>query len=161
MSHVAEIDLVITDIEVLKQAVASIEGLEWREKNTYKWFGTHVGDYPLPEGFTPEDLGKCEFAIGVKGRPEAYEIGVVKKKDGSGYTLLADFYGGGYGLCAIAGEKVKGSPIRELRSGQNVLRVANAYAAYMTAKQMKKKGYTSVVSCSPEGKYRVVSKSRT
>lgn len=59
-----------------------------------------MGDYPLPKGFTKADLGKCEYAIRVKGAGgDTYEIGVVKRRDGKdAYTFLYDFYGGGNGL---------------------------------------------------------------
>lgn len=79
--------------------------MEFREgKTQYKWYGRHVGDYPLPAGFAKEDLGKCEHAIGVPGNPNAYEIGVVKRRDGKqGFALCWDFFQGGYGLEALAG----------------------------------------------------------
>lgn len=160
MSHVVEIDLVIDDIDLLKKAVESM-GLEWREKNTYRWYGLHVGDYPLPKGFTPSDLGKCEFAIGIPGNPQAYEVGVVKKKDGSGYGLLVDFFFGGFGLCERVGEKVPESNNLELKQGYNCLRIANCYAAHVAAKQMKKKGYTSKVTSNANGQYEVVCTSRS
>jgi hypothetical protein len=159
MSHVVDIDLAITDLDCLKKAVADL-GLEWREKNTYRWFGRHVGDYPLPAGFTKEDLGKCEFAVGIPGNDRAYEVGVVQRKDGNGYTLLVDFYAGGRGLCNVVGEKVPGETNRELRDGQNCLKLANCYAAHVSAKSMRKKGYATKVTSTPEGQYRVVATSR-
>jgi hypothetical protein len=159
MSHVVDIDLAITDLDCLKKAVADL-GLEWREKQTYRWYGRHVGDYPLPAGFTPDDLGKCEFAVGIPGNSRAYEVGVVKRKDGNGYTLLVDFYCGGNGLCEKVGEKVPGEKNRELRDGYNCLKLANCYAAHVSAKSMRKKGYTTKVTSTPEGQYRVVATSR-
>lgn len=99
MSHVAKIDIQIRDLEALKKA-AAVLGLEFREnQTTYRWYGRSVGDYPLPEGFTTEDLGKCEHAIGVPGAAGAYEIGIVRNKNGAaGYSMLWDFYQNGYGL---------------------------------------------------------------
>lgn len=102
MSHVTTIKTEIKDIACLKEACTKV-GLEFREgKETYKWFGTHVGDYPLPKGFKKEDLGHCEHAIGVPGNKQAYEIGVVKRDNK--YTLLWDFWAGGYGLQNLAGQ---------------------------------------------------------
>lgn len=106
MSHVAMIDLEIRDLEALKAACRRL-GLEFvKGQTTYKWYGRHVGDYPLPTGFAQEDLGKCDHAIRVPGNSRAYEIGVVRRRDGRpGYTLLWDFWQGGYGLEEKVGQE--------------------------------------------------------
>lgn len=96
MSHVTMIDIQIKDLAALNDACAEL-GLEFREnQKSYKWYGQHVGDYPLPEGFKKKDLGKCDHAIGVPDNERAYEIGVVKR--GGNHILLWDFWNGGYGL---------------------------------------------------------------
>src|SRR6266446_5904173 len=99
MSHVAEIDMEIKDLDALKAAAQDL-GLEFCEgQQTYKWYGHSVGDFPMPAGFKEQDLGKCEHALRVKGNPGAYEIGIVPRRDGRpGYTLLWDFWAGGLGL---------------------------------------------------------------
>ena len=99
MSHVVSIQAEVRDLEALKVAAARL-GLEFNEgQRTHRWYGTSVGDYPLPTGFTVDDLGKCEHAISVPGNHTAYEIGVVKRRDGvAGYELLYDLWQGGYGL---------------------------------------------------------------
>ena len=155
MSHIVENDLVINDLAALKAAVAAIPGLEWREKKTYNWYGVSVGDYPLPEGMTKEELGHCEFAIGLKDRPGAYEVGVVKRKDDKGYSLVVDFWSGGHGLCAVVGEKVKDGKTREEKQGLNCLKLANSYAAQVSAKAMRKKGYKATIKANEEGSYEV------
>lgn len=93
-------------LDSLKAACARL-GLQFNEgKEDFKWFGRHVGDYPLPEGFTKEDMGKCNHSISVPGKPSAYEVGVCKARDGSGnWELLWDFWGGGYGLQKAIGDK--------------------------------------------------------
>ena len=101
MSHVTQYEFDLDDMDALKAACEEI-GAEVRPKKTYKWWGHHVGDYPMPEGFTEADLGKCDFAIGVKGDPNAYEVGVVKKGDKT--HLLYDFYAGGKGLMKVVGK---------------------------------------------------------
>jgi hypothetical protein len=105
MSHVATIDIEIKDLPALEQACKRL-GLELvRDQKSYRWYGSHVGDYPVPEGFTVEDLGKCDHAIRVPGNEEAYEIGVVRRRDGkAGYTLLYDFYAGGRGMTKFVGD---------------------------------------------------------
>lgn len=105
MSHVATVDVHITNLDALKKACKNI-GLEFREgQKTYKWYGQHVGDYPIPEGYDRNDLGKCVHAIAIPGNSNAYEIGVVERKDGKeGYTLMWDFWAGGNGLQKVVGD---------------------------------------------------------
>jgi len=156
MSHIVEIDLIINDLAALKAAVSAIPGLEFREsKKTYNWYGVSVGDYPLPEGMTKEELGHCEHAIGITGNRNAYEVGVVKRKDGKGFSLVLDFWSGGKGLCELVGEKVKDGRTRNEKTGLNCLKLANSYAAQVSAKAMKKKGYKTSIKCNQEGAYEV------
>jgi hypothetical protein len=97
--HVSSIKLVVKSLEALKAACARL-GLEFREgQATYAWFGTFVGDAPLPEGFTQEDLGKCQHAVHVPGAK--YEVGVVFR-DGV-WRLLWDSWSSG-GLEAALGK---------------------------------------------------------
>ena len=106
MSHVAKIAVEINDLGALKEAAKAL-GLEFKEnQKTYRWWGYSVGDYPLPEGFKASDLGKCDHALSIPNNNTAYEVGVVKRKDGKpGYELLWDFYAGGKGLTAKVGGK--------------------------------------------------------
>lgn len=127
MSHVAEIELEIKDLAALSAAAKTL-GLELRQgQKTYRWFGRSVGDYPVPVGFDASELGHCEHALSVKDNPNAYEIGVVRRRDGKpGYTLLWDFYAGGYGLV----EKV----------GQNGSKLKQRYQVEVFRREMAKKG---------------------
>lgn len=127
MSHVTSIEVVIKDLASLKAACADI-GLEFLEnQQTYRWYGHHVGDYPIPAGFKVEDLGKCLHAIGVKGNKNAYEIGVVKNPNGEGYLLLWDFWSGGYGLQDVVGKDCKN--------------LTHAYKVNQTVKSFQKRGF--------------------
>jgi hypothetical protein len=103
MSHVTKMNLIITNLDALKQAAGEL-GLYFREQDTYRWYGHFVGDYPLPAGFAKEDLGKCTYAMGIEGDKHAYEVGVVKRKDGKGWDMMHDFYMGGYGLVDVIGD---------------------------------------------------------
>lgn len=100
MSHVATIDVEIRSLEDLRAACKRL-GLEFVEgQETYRWYGRHVGDYPLPKGFEISDLGKCKHAIRIplstEGADLAYEIGVAARRDGgNGYVLLWDFFNSG------------------------------------------------------------------
>ena len=124
MSHVATVDLEIKSLDDLDAACRRL-GLELvRGQETYHWYGRSVGDYPLPQGFTADDLGKCAHAIRVPLSKAAqviqpyvsdwgsdakpYEIGVVARRDGKpGFSLMWDFFEGGFGLESIVGAECK------------------------------------------------------
>lgn len=94
MSHVTAIKTVpIKDLMALKSAVEELGGTLKLNQKDYKWFGRHVGDYPLPVGLTVEDLGKCECAA--KFGNINYEVGFAKMKDEEGLFPLFDFWGSG------------------------------------------------------------------
>lgn len=109
MSHVATIEVEITNLQDLRDAAAEL-GLVFSDgQQTYQWYGEHVGDFPLPDGFNIEDLGRCEHAIRLNDSDRLaarnrygeapYELGVVRRRDGKpGWTLLWDFFAGGFGL---------------------------------------------------------------
>jgi hypothetical protein len=128
MSHVATVDVHITDLSALKAACSAL-GLEFREgQQCFRWFGTHIGDYPLPAGYTAADMGQCEHAIGVKDNAGAYEVGVVRRRDGKpGYTLMYDFWNRGYGL--------------EEKIGSRAGKLRQQYAAQVAATQARRQGY--------------------
>jgi hypothetical protein len=91
MSHISKMALEITSLLDLKQACKRLGLTFCEEQKTYKWYGTWMGDSPLPEGISKEELGQCTHAIKV---PEcSYEIGVVQR--GSKYTLLWDAWSSG------------------------------------------------------------------
>jgi len=92
MSHVTTIDAKeFYDLPSLKRMCKN-EGWEFREnQQTFAWFGRHVGDYPLPEGFKVSDMGKCDHAISIPGCK--YEIGVVSKDNK--WKLIYDFWPSG------------------------------------------------------------------
>lgn len=141
MSHVATVNLEVKDLDALEAACKRL-GLELRRgQQTYKWFGAHVGDYPLPEGFQEEDLGKCDHAIAIAAGPKseiAYEIGVVRRRDGKpGYTLLWDFWQGGNGLQA--------------KVGQDCNRLRQAYSIEVARKHAQRQGYRVQESLQPGG----------
>lgn len=141
MSHVATIKLEIKDIDCLAKACARL-GLEFRPgQTTYKWFGKHVGDYPMPEGFSVDDLGKCEHAIGIPGEqtsvvfdhaanrgvstPGSYEVGLVRSRTGPGWTPIWDF---------IDARLVQAV-------GKDCCKLKQAYAAEVAVKQARMQGF--------------------
>ena len=87
MSHNEVIDLEVTDLKTLANTAKRLGGELIMNAGTYKWFGRNVGDYPLPEGISASDLGKCEHKIKFLGIN--YEVGVIKYKVQKGaYELL-------------------------------------------------------------------------
>ena len=128
MSHVVLIeDLDVTDLTALATA-ASMLGLELvRDQQAYKWYGRFVGDHPMPAGFEAQDLGRCEHVLRIPNDARAYEIGVVRRKDGKpGYTLLYDFYGPGRAL--------------KDRIGADGGLLKQAYASAVTISQLTRQG---------------------
>ena len=142
MSHVAEITCEVNDLQALGEAAKAC-GLELvMNQHTFKWYGTHVGDYPLPAGFSKSDMGKCEHALRIPGNNQAYEIGVAKRKDGKeGYALLWDFWAGGMGLV----DKV----------GNNADKLVDNYGAQVAKKHLSAQGYQVMIQQGPQGQVTV------
>jgi hypothetical protein len=138
MSHVVSIQLRIKDLQALDQACAEL-GLERIEQDQYKWYGGRTASTELPAGFSAEDLGRCRFALRVKGNSAAYEIGVVESRQQAGaFELLADFWNGGQGLEAVV--------------GKGATKLRQTYAVKVTEKQMRKQGLRITRSLTSDGK---------
>lgn len=102
MSHVTTLKVQIMSLEDLELACSKVGLVFKRNQKKYKWFGQFVGDY-REAGTDPKDMGKCDHAIGIPNNTTAYEIGVCQKDDH--YVLRWDFWAGGAGLAAVAGDK--------------------------------------------------------
>jgi hypothetical protein len=133
----------VKDLDALREAAKRL-GMEFvHGQSTYRWFGKHVGDFPLPEGFTAAELGTCEHALRLVdaqgGRnDDAYEVGVVKRRDGRpGYTLLWDFFAGGFGLR----DKI----------GDNAGHLKREYAAVVAVKTAMARGFMVQELRQPDG----------
>ncbi len=124
MSHVDAYQCEFTNLALLDAAVKQVGG-RMRQSETFKWFNQHVGDHPLPKGYTVADMGKCKYAIKLDGIQ--YEIGVVPSKTKPGtWDLIADFWGPG----ATLPEKIR--------------QIKVEYAAQCALQWAKSKGYTNV-----------------
>lgn len=140
MSHVVASGVIITDIDCLKAAVARVPGLHWKEnQKTWAWYGKWVGDYDAADaayklGIDTKDYGKCEHAIKVDG--SNYEIGVMKRKDGKGYSLVFDFFGSnGKKIQQMVGDGCEKLMVEYQRA--YVTRFANLENMNMTWKETK------------------------
>ena len=105
MSHICDIELEIRDLDALDAACSSLGMKLVRDQKTYHCWGTgrtvdqltryqeRTGKTLMPEGYTLDEMGKCEHAIHVVGK-HGYEIGLVKRRDGrAGYHLFCDLSG--------------------------------------------------------------------
>lgn len=138
MSHVAEVTLEVRDLDALAAACKEL-GLELvRGQTKYRWYGRVVGGYPLPVGFTANDLGKCDHAIRIPNNDRAYEIGIVRSRTGNGFQLLWDFWQGGYGMA----EKVGGNDANRLKQ---------IYAKHVAMRTWQKKGFRVTTSTKADG----------
>ena len=102
MSHVVSIKTKFRNLNAMFRAAKAC-GLEVRNKQTYNWYGRHVGDYKMPEGFRADQLGKCDYALGVPGNSRAYEAGIYRKSADE-YGLIFDFWDNGKGLMDHLGD---------------------------------------------------------
>lgn len=137
MSHIETVNVTIMDLDALEVAAQSLGAELVRGKRTYNWFGTSVGDYPLPAGFQKEDLGKCDHVVRVPG--VNYEIGVVpaRNPDGTpakGHTLLYDFWG--------SGGKHDGQRLKE-KFSNGLTKLVDAYSLEALKAKAKAKGFLS------------------
>ena len=122
MSHISRIELEIKDLQSLKEACKRL-GFEFCDnQQSYQWYGRWVGDSPLPEGITEDQLGRCDHAIKVPGAQ--YEVGVVRK--GQSYILLYD-------------EWIKGGLKAKL--GVNAGLLKQAYTIETLRKEARQKNY--------------------
>jgi hypothetical protein len=106
-SHVVAVKLEVKDLDALEKVAESIGMQLVRGQTTWKWYGKWVDDYSADDaayknGIAVADYGKCEHALVIPGKPDAYEVGVIALP-GGGFTLGWDFYGGGNGLMAKIG----------------------------------------------------------
>lgn len=76
MSHIAQIELEIQDLSILKQACTQLNLHFVQNQTTYRWYG---------------DTATCDHAIRVPGAD--YEVGVVKR--GNKHILLWDSWSTG------------------------------------------------------------------
>lgn len=126
MSHVVEIATKIKDLVALKAACAELGFSFMENQREYRWYGTWVGDSPMPQGMTTADLGKCEHAIRV---PDVnYEVGVRRQTDGS-FALVYDWWNSG-GL--------------KQHLGTNAGPLVQAYAKHKTMREVARMGHRVV-----------------
>lgn len=155
MSHVADVDLRITDLDALRRAADEL-GLEFVEgATTYNWYGAFLNDWRGAEGqaraavfkgFDPSTFGQCEHKLRIKGAgPGTYEIGLVKSPQGGpGWVPIYDAYGHG------------GRAVENVTGGVGMPALKQGYAREVTVAQLKKQGYIPQVIKQPDGQLKVI-----
>lgn len=94
-------------------------GLVIEQRSNYTWFNTPVGDYPLPEGTSTDQLGNnAKYVIALNEEMQAthcrpgvkpYELGLIEDPNNAGCLIpMYDFWAGGLGLDAVIGSPIFG-----------------------------------------------------
>lgn len=140
MSHIAKINLEVRDLEALKLACEQIGCELVMNQKTYRWYGRIVGgERVMPEGYSLDEVGKCEHAIRAKGNPDAYEIGLVSRRDGKpGYALVWDNYRGGMGLADYVGQET--GKLKQHYAAQVAMKTARQLGHRVVGTTMKADG---------------------
>lgn len=133
MSHMSKIETEYRDLDAIKMAAKRLGWAFVEGATTYRWYGRFVGDSPMPEGLTQQDLGKCEHKIVVPGAD--YEVGFRRNAAGNWQAVWDWFQSGG--LHTIMGKD--GSVLKQ------------AYGIEKAKMEARKKGYSIVEKKLPNG----------
>jgi len=131
LSHIAKIELEIRDLQSLKDACKKLGFHFMENQKHYRWYGKWVGNQPLPDGISEDDLGKCNHAIHIPAA--VFEIGIVKKDNS--YQLLWDSWIGG-GLQKAIGKDA--GVLKQTYAIESVKRAARKKGYRLIEKRMKK-----------------------
>ena len=111
MSHMEIIDLHVLDLNALATTCQKLGLVVEQDRSDWRWFGSWMNDYHAQEaayrhGIKPDEYGKCaDHVITLPGDDQAFEIGVVRCRDGRpGWMLCYDNWSGGRGMTAKIGE---------------------------------------------------------
>ncbi len=133
MSHVASVELFVTDLDALEVAAERLGLVLERGATTYHWYGSWQNDYHAQEaavrnGHDPKSFGKCEHKLR-RADGQGYEIGLVPRVDGgSGWELIYDNWGSGGRLIHDA-------------AGVGLVGLKDEIAAEVSTRILQRKGY--------------------
>jgi len=142
MSHVDVHSAIANTPQAVAALAAAAQALggTLEQADKIRWFGRHVGDWPIPEGFTVSDIGKCKYKISFPG--VSYDVGVIPHpQDPSKLCIYYDFYGPGRQLQRIVG-----------KGAEKLMQQYGLHAALAWAKS---KGKQASVMQLPNGYYQV------
>jgi len=132
MSHISQIDIVITDVDSLRSAIAELK------RNGVK---CELLENAVPRAYYSDQLPEAPFVVEVTNGD--YDVGLYKTEDGKAYTAKCDFY--------------KGSIQRELgiaNATNNQSRLGKLYQMYgvhAATKQAIQQGYNVHRINKPDG----------
>ncbi len=140
MSHVTHVTVSITDLDALERAAEKC-GLELiRDSNEYRWYGRVLDLSAIPEGYTEEDMGRCEHELRVIGNGNAYSAGLVSRRDGeAGWALHYDNWS-------------KSGKVLEEFLGKDCHNVVQAYAVEVAKASALNAGYSVIGESVVDGK---------
>lgn len=149
MSHVADVQLQVLDLDALKAAVEGVGGIWHEGKTTHRWYGRFLNDWNSEAEAVnrrdPETFGKCLHAISFPG--VNYEIGVVAHTSGKGYDLVYDNFGsGGSHDGQLLEKKLGGAGLPAMKQG---------YAVNLTKRELSRKGYRVALVPQADGSIKV------
>jgi hypothetical protein len=140
MSHVADVDIKVRDLDALDTAVQALGGELVREQKTHKWYGRFLNDWSSDRAAVnrrdPKTFGKCDHAIKFPGVD--YEIGLCKEEDGS-FTAVYDNYG-------------SGRMLEERCGGIGLPKLKDEYAAAVTTRVLARKGFRCTRTIDAKGR---------
>lgn len=132
MSHITTVTRQFKSLTIIRKAGERL-GLEFNDgKTTFRAYYSNASN-------------SCEHTLSVPGIADAYEIGIAKAPDGSGYTFKYDSYAGGKGLM----EKVS-------TDGRTLNRLEQAYSVEVAKREMRRKGYRCREQVDAHGNIQVV-----
>lgn len=133
MSHVADVDVKLLDLDDVEAAIKPYGGTLIRGKKTHRWYGRFENDWQDQRAAVnrrdPATFGKCDHAISFPGIN--YEIGLCRNADGS-YTPVYDSYGN---YSTHDGQKL------EQLLGVGLTKLVDEYGCAVTLRMMAMEGF--------------------
>lgn len=130
MSHVADVDIKIKDLDCFKKAVEALGGEYLPDETKIRWYGRFLNDWNSNRAavnrIDPKRFGKSDAGI-ARFPGCSYDVGLLKNEDGS-YTPYYDTYGQGHGLTKVLG-------------GEDCMSLKNEYAAATSIRMLARKGF--------------------
>jgi hypothetical protein len=148
MSHVADVQMQVKDLDALKAVVEESGAVFHEGQKTHRWYGRFMNDWSDTRAAVnrrdPKTFGKCEHAISVPG--VTYEIGVVVRQDGEGYDLVYDSFGSSG---QHDGRKL------EQKFGEGLTTLKQGYSVEVSKRELARKGYRVTTTVEQDGSIRV------
>lgn len=130
MSHVADVDIRIKDIDCFRKAVEALGGEYLPDEKNIRWYGRFLNDWSSDRAavnrIDPKRFGKSDAGI-ARFPGCSYDVGLLKNEDGS-FTPYYDTYGQGHGLTKVLG-------------GEDCMNLKNEYAAATSIRMLARKGF--------------------